>query len=308
MPKETTPTATYFRRKKEGERSVAYDNEFRAMLWENLGIIKTVMSLAEKAESEYAPSNIHIGDLECQWNKKSKAWEVIKLENIVLERPEPVVKYIRGRNAYFKKGEPKVDPATELKITVLGKSNRVLGGSEEFYSDKTKEKKPKRIDITTYFEIEFEGEKFFVKKSLATNNRGNKEFENTAKARKILEGLDFVTVVEMQFGYSNGKQSWFISKWKNLETDGFVSIDAFQRETPNDYGKLIHHEHKVMYAGKEEEVEKKIEEIKRRLKEGGVEIIDLDVNLFYNPVTEKFFLLDITTKDSGALNQPKEEK
>lgn len=118
--------------------------------------------------------------------------------------------------------------------------------------------------------------------------------------KEALRDIDNLGVVEAQLGYSDDRQSWFVSKWEELESNGFAPNDAWVSSTPNDYGEfepLVRKKNGLTYrdpAYLERIVVPMEKEIEKRARAIGIRISDLRPNLFYNPDTERFFLLDVT--------------
>lgn len=107
-------------------------------------------------------------------------------------------------------------------------------------------------------------------------------------------------------------QSWFVSKWEDLEDVGFFPYISFLYNTSNDYGqftpgKTLRDKRETNILARQKALAI-IDEINARLVKIGINIVDLKSNLFYNPQTDKFFLLDITTSEPkigiGQPNQP----
>ena len=285
-------------------RKLGYVQEFRHMLREHPGIINTALLLTQKAEDEYAPPNIKIGLGELEWNKEKTEFEVVKRdgENI---KPMPYSQFIWGRGTVLIPGDTVKDEKTGLEVTVLAKTNR------KFYGGFIGTGSLNRIDMSTYLKMKLGDKTFFVKKSSATNNPGYEEFKNSKKAKGALADLDDVTVVDAQLGYEDNQQSWFVSKWEDLESTGFFPVDSWEGGVPNDYGEFLP---KAKDIEEELAEERKIkqkaksvtEQIKIRLAEAGIDIQDIDPNLFYNPQTDKFFLLDITPREeTKGVGQPR---
>lgn len=282
-----------------GERSLGYANEFRQMLRDNHGIVRTVIKLIQEAEKEYNPEDLVIESGTLRWNKAQTAWEVIRDRWREYTEPRSLGHLIMGRGTLLKAGDTFKDSNSDLEVTVLGMTNR------EFHMGIVGQGPVYRIDKSTYMKIKKGDHSFFVKKSIATNNTGFNEFNNSVKVKQALKDLDDVEVVEAQLGYTDGNQSWFVSNWQNLEEAGFFPWDTYRGGVPNDYGQYAPIDEKRELA---REMSGDVNSLQVRMKElaekEGVKIIDLNVNLFYNPNTQKFFLLDITVWDKSSLNQP----
>ena len=167
-----------------------------------------------------------------------------------------------------------------------------------------------RLDTSTYLKVTLGEKAFFIKKSVVTDNPGFEEFKNSAKAAEVMGGVENLSVVDAQLGYQDSNQSWFVSKWEDLERVGYFPSDAWIGGIPNDYGKFlfsgleeITNKSKEIYEVKPK-ISATIQQIKMRLREVGIEMVDIDPNLFYNPETGKFFLLDITATKTKGIRQP----
>lgn len=273
-----------------GKRQIAYSPEFRRMLLEHPGITRAAIKLADEAEAEYNPGKVRIGLGEFEYDPDSGKW----LEQRYDYQGKPARKNPMsiGRGMILAPGKPKLDSKTGAEVLCLGRSNRELG---DMYSQK-----PSRLDVTSYFKMMLGGESFFVKKSLKTTNLGLDEFKATAAAQEVLEGLDNVRVVEMQLGYQDKKQSWYVSKWEELEGAGFVPYDSLAVTGFDDYGKMVSsQEFWLGFESEEEyeEVKEKVNIIKRRLEQASLNV-DVDSNLFYNRQTKTFILLDLTNRNA----------
>src|SRR3989344_8310364 len=188
MPKESGHEFTSFETE---SHKLAYDNDFREMLRSTPGLLKSVIAIIERAEAEYRPENLKIYDFECRWNSSEKNWEIIKEKDKELPASIPLLEHRigkMGRGVYFKPTQPYVDSTTEVQIVLLGVAFRHFPehGSHQ----------PERIDETGYIKLAYRDKVFFVKKSVQTNMPGYREFLNTITARKALEALPFVKVIE----------------------------------------------------------------------------------------------------------------
>ncbi|EKE01743.1 MAG: hypothetical protein ACD_21C00063G0001 [uncultured bacterium] len=158
-----------------------------------------------------------------------------------------------------------------------------------------------KIDRTTYLKVKVGAEAYFVKKSKAIQTVGYDEFNNTAKAKAALADCADVEVVDMKLGYSDDRQSWFVSKWQNLEAAGYSPLIFFRDGAHNDYGEIPSPSHQPDWR----DLRKRMFEIVNRLRAAGVDVTDFMCNFFYNPERDKFFLLDVTTNQDHKLNQPR---
>lgn len=283
MPRESGPQFTSFETE---HRKLAYENDFREMLRQNPEIIKATKNLVSQAEEEYAPENMTFGGMEFQWNNDEERWEIIKMLGEELDYPET---YEYGRNAFLRPSKPLVDEKQNLELTMLGKTNRVL----------TSKSRGKWVDRTEYFRVKHGDEEYFIKKSESTINPGFSEFHNTHKAAQLLKRFDFVTVIESQLGYQKGKESWHVSKWKDIEAAGYNSVSYWRGLPFNDYGDPV-----VLPEGmRGQEVFAdqvfRLNAIKEVLKTHGLHY-DLYPNLFYNPETKHFILLDVTSPAASS--------
>lgn len=262
-------------------RRLGYAQEFKDMIHEHPGILRTALRLTQEAEDEYNPPNIRVEPAELQWNKEKTEFEVIKHGDRTLEEPMPYGEFIAGRGVILVAGETLKDPKTGLEVTALAKRN--LDAS-------------RRKEITTYFKITLEDKSFFIKKSVATMFPGYKEFKNSIKAKKFLSGLKDLQIIEAQLGYTDSHQSWFVSKWQDLESEGFFPYEAlWGYSNPNDYGEFPEEQEvDSFHLNLVEKVQSTIKQIETRSTEAGIHIFDLEANLFVNPKTGKLFFLDVT--------------
>lgn len=282
------------------------------MLREHPGIIETAIRLIQHAEDEYNPPNVKVGGAELRWNKEITQFEVVKYvdQDISSEAArQPYSDFIWGRGVLLVPGEALKDPEIGLEVVTLAKTKREFqGGFSGFFGPVV------RVDQSAYFKVKLGEQAFFVKKSVATNNPGYYEFVNTRKAEAALIGLEDFGIVQAQLGYEDNHQSWFVSKWENLESDGFFPLDTWRGGTPNDYGKFRREsytpEDARHYWIEANEVKTSgdamIKQIQSKLAEVGMVLHDIHFNLFYNPRTRKFFLLDITSGDMDkGIGQPR---
>lgn len=280
---------------------LAYSNEFRQLLRSHPGIIAAATDLIQRAEDAYDPGEIKVGDVTHAWNKRINNWETIAYRDQGLDEPRSLGHAEWGRGAILHPGTPLTEPNFGLEVTVLGKASRELGNPHSSIVD--------RLDVSSYLRISLGNQGFFVKKSHATTNPGFYEFSTSIIMREALRDTEGLGVVEAQLGYSDNHQSWFVSKWEELESQGFFPFDHWIGSTPNDYGQLpekdYHFDDSTLLENEEilSKGNRMKGEIRAKAANVGVEIGDLDVNLFYNPRTGKFFYLDITARDTGKLGQ-----
>ncbi len=283
MNRESLPQAKYSESNLGG---IGYTDEFREMLKERPGIVKSALELMVKAEAEYAPSNIDFYNHELSWNNEHTRWDVVKEKGADIEA-YPYSRLIFGRQTILKDGGQYFDEKTGIKLTILGKTDREF---QELMSSFVF-----RHDITSYFKLEIDGHSYFIKKSTATITPGDVEFKNTIKAKEALKDLEFVKVVDAQLGYSNGRQSLFISKWEEMEGEGFFPYDSVVGSTPNDYGEMLDWDKlRELYGEKGNELKRRVSLIRDKLEEAGISIRDLDPNLLFHPETFDMYLLDVT--------------
>ncbi|MBI5220303.1 MAG: hypothetical protein HY978_00495 [Candidatus Liptonbacteria bacterium] len=218
-----------FRGIEAGPRKIAYSKEFRKMLRERRGLIGAAVRLVGEAEEQYRPENLRLGGLELTWNPEMSYWEGY----LHGAGPLPVDKIMWGRGVYLKEGRPLKDEKTGLEVVVLGKSNRVFPHRDA--------PSPTRLDITSYIKMNIGSKSFFVKKSTATIGPGFVEFVNTVKAIDIQKKINIenLEIVEMQLGYQDKRQSWFVAEWHDLERIGFFPIDALYGGRWDDYGRDV---------------------------------------------------------------------
>lgn len=282
-------------------RRLGYAQEFRQMVHEHPGILRTTLELTQKAEDAYNPPNITLQAFEYQWNKERVEFEAIKILGEALPEPTSYGQIIGGRGIILVPGETLRDEGSGLEVTVLGRSNR------EFWTLYPPQEIT-RVDKSTYIKAKLGKSEFFVKKSTHSTNPGFEEFKNTIMVKETLAGIENLQVTEAQLGYTDDHESWFVSKWEDLESTGFFPYNAFLYNNSNDYGKFTPGEtlmdKKPMRIKVTEKAQVVIHEVKTRLSKIGMQIGDFRSNLLYNPETDKFFLLDITTDHDKTLGQP----
>lgn len=294
------------------ERRIGYARDFRQMLRENPGVIRAALSLSQQAEDAYNPGDIHLINKDkvdvavFRWNRGENNWQVIETHGTRHEQPQDIGTSISTRGTYFKADKPYVDEATGLEITVLGKATRTLAPFPNPV--------PNRIDETSYFRMRLLDKSsqtnddvpdFFVKKSVATKFPGFEEFVLSKRAEEELGNIPELRVVEAQLGYTDEQQSWFVSKWEDLENINFFPAKTFTDRVPNEYGGYPH-EMKADFAlwmDANVKVGEMIGKITDQMNAVGIDITDLEANLFYNPDTGEFFLLDVTAVSGEGLNQ-----
>lgn len=305
MTRFNNPETTSFETE---NRKLAYNNEFREKLRENPGIMKAAIDLVGQAETDYQPENLTVGKYECSWNSEG-FWEIVKVDGQAIEQRIPLNKELHWtRGVFFKPDRPYIDETTGLQVSVLGKSDREWERAGNVV----------RIEKSAYAKLSLGDTSYFVKKSTATNNPAYSEFTNAMRAKEALAQLPFVHVVDAKLGFQDKKQSWFVSKWEELENQGFGATLWFQGSGFNDYGQPIDTavgrlsaadhptEHLLAESEREEqEVVTNMQLIERTLHEAGIPIHDIADNLFFNPQTKTYILLDITTAGTEGLNQTK---
>lgn len=286
MPKEELQPIRFI----EGEnRKSAWVRELRTTLREHRGVIKTAISLSNQAVEQYNPDRVKFGVLDVEYDKKEAKWFGVK--NGILDRSP---RQIMVRGTMLAPGKPIMDEPSGLEVTLLGRSNREIRGWHHT-----------RIDKCDYLKFTLDSKSFFVKRSFVTINPGFVEFHNTLFAKELLKDLDFVRVINAELGYQDQNESWFVSKWEDLEEAGYAPY----RTTVNDYGKItrISEEVEGSYGGFESKkeylnVQKKVKLIEEKLKTLSMDL-DMEANLFYNHQTKTFILLDITSKYSETLGE-----
>lgn len=285
-------------------RKLGYAQEFRQLLNEHPGIIKTTLGMTQKAEDQYNPPNIFIGPNELRWNKDEVRFEVFRthIQGVIkdLEIPKPFSDLIWGRGAVLGPAETITDPESGLQVTALGKSKRDFRRTG--LAGLAIGREIVRRDRSSYFKIALGDQAFFVKKSTATTNPGFQEFQSSVRAKEALLDLDFVSVVEAQLGYQDKHQSWFVSKWNDLESSGFFPYDVLVGGVPDDYGKHIDFEDRIELV-EQQDIGQRVKQIQDKLTASGIDIQDSQMNTFYNPNTDKFLLLDVTVPGPDVLNQ-----
>jgi hypothetical protein len=291
MPKETQPGVTSSTTE---NKKLVYVDEFRNLLRENPGIIKTAIALTDKAIEKYNPPNVVVGKTELKYEKETGRWLRQQTDYIygddgkitfdesggAITKPGRWITMDFGRGTILYLAKPVKDKNSGLEVAVLGRSNRDFGDGG-------------RIDKCDYLKMTIKNKSFFVKRSFISINPGFTEFENTTSAKELLKDFEFVKVVEAQLGYQDKNESWYVSKWEEFETDSFGSLE----HSFDDYGNMI-----GRISGKEEyeDAEQKAKQIKEKLREAGIHR-DLGANLFYSRKIKSFFLLDVTGEDPSRM-------
>lgn len=282
-------------------RKLGNSLEFKKLLHEHPGVLRSTLDLTRRADEVYNPRDIQLGTTIVSWSKERNQFELIRMGDLDLSATRarrPYFAYFPSRGVLFAHGDSFKDEARNLEVTVLGKSNRIWGRNDDIIP-------PARRDNSTYFKIKLGNDVFFVKKSTATNNPGYWEFTNTSKTSQVLQSVSNLEVVEAQLGYEDYDQSWFVSKWKDLESSGFLPTMLLHSYNRDDYGKHLYEDDPTLEemcrreaerTERDKKIDSKITEIQSKMSEVGMQLRDLKTNLFYNPETDKFFLLDITTE------------
>lgn len=286
------------------KREIAYNREFRGFLREHPGIINTARQLTSQGEANYHPDNFMIGLYELQYDPKFKVWEEVAYNGEYRNRIAKNVPNITtmGRGTFLRPGTPEVDDKTGLEVTILGVSNRQFhqDGEENILHAVGAEgvvTKPTRIESSTYLKARLGDKSYFIKKATQTSNPGSREFLNTVSAADALRDLDFVTVSNAQLGYQDSHESWYISDWKELESEGFFPYQIYEDGGFTDSGQYIHHKTPFLSEIDGERIFKQKKQIDKALWLQGIVITDTLRNFFYNYKTGKFFLLDVTTTE-----------
>ena len=279
----------------QGDKKLGYNTEFRQMLRKHPGIIKTAMQLSKKAEDDYSPQDSLWGVVPMHWDREKKRWYEVREVDPADDTPDIPIQHSSQRGIMLKPGENQIDPVTGLEVTLLGTSDREWRPAPRHVS---------RIDKSSYFKMSLGENAFFVKKSTATTNPGFDEFSNTLRASEALKGLaDYVEVVEMQLGYQDNQQSWYISKWRDDLVNLVATTDVGTLDPITDYGEIIPNDEFFLENKEYEAIANAKNMIRTKLEEAGMDIHDLNSNLFYNQKTKKWVLLDVTVGDSSRLNQ-----
>lgn len=260
------------------------DDEINSrMIWDNYfiekineidtAILDIIRVTLEGAIASYAPADTQIA---FGYNVESKG-NGIQLKS---RSGRGLLRYALGRGVLFVPGSPVVDDTLNLAVQVLGVSNRVLESG-----------RGARLDYAEYFKVSLDGDSYFVKKSKITNNSGFEEFMNLDYVRSAFNGLDYVEVAVPVFAFSSKDVSYIVTVWKDLRD----YVQCFEgRANVDDYGNAVTHS---SYA--DDEYSRKfnfIVDVLRKYK------VDNDVlgNIFYNPQTKKFFILDLTAAAAAA--------
>lgn len=291
MPREQSPEFTSV----SGEtRKLAYENAFRETVREHPGILKAAIDLANEGVDGYNPGNISLPNTELEYNPESRQWLAQARGQNPFGEPYSNRPMSFGRGVFLSPGESIRDEEYKLELTVLGRSNREMTGTHSV-----------RRDECDYFRLKAYGDSFFVKRSFVTTNPGFAEFHNTKKAKELLADLDFVHVVDAQLGYQSKTESWYISKWEDLESAGFAPYGMLSGGGFDDYGRALPEGKFLGFPNEEEflEVERKFRTIKSALEPEGIHR-DLGANLFYNIQTKTFVFLDVTSDNKEMLGDP----
>ena len=269
--------------KREGKvGKVAWMREFREMLRENPGIVRAAIRLADQAVAEYDPPEIEMENEEglerkLKYEKATSRWLRLVEDEIWATDSKGKIYFPEldegvklgdwipmdfGRGTLLYPGNPIADQKTSLVVSILGRSNREF--QRESFTVRNK---------CDYFIMTIDGKSFFVKRSFVTTTPGVAEFKNSMTAKEILKDLPFVKVVESELGFQNKDESWYVPRWENIENAGYES-----------YNQLT-----LLPTGLAEKAAK----IRQRLTEAGLGY-DIGANLFYNPGTDHFILLDVT--------------
>ena len=285
-------------------RKLAYNVEFRKMLRENPDILKKGMELMNQAIAEYQPEPFEYrrGQM-VRYDKETNTWlieeqglEPVRDENgqLVFDESGRVVKkevnempFYMGRATLLVPGETISNPETGLEVTLLGRSNR-----------EAIERSLRIANVCNYFKIKMGDDEYFVKESIVSQNPGFDEFKNTKAAREALKDIDFVEVVNAQLGYQDDRQGWYVSRWKDLESSGFrVSV---RWRHSDDYGRFYP---PLENSIDREEIMRRYNVIEKILRDNNLGE-DVENNLFYQPQTGQFFLLDVTGKNAAEIGEP----
>lgn len=268
-------------------RRLGYTNEFHRIVEANPGILNAALRLAQQAEDEYDPPSIQIGIGELKWNKAKTRYEVIKQNDQELQEPMDYSLFILGGGLVFVPGETLKDKDTGLEVTLLGKRDRDDLMAATHWRI--------RNERTSYFKVSLGNNSFFVKKSNATDNPGYEEFTNSHKVAEALIDLKDIEVVHAQLGYADDRQSWFVSRWEDLESKDFIPFDSWYGNV-DIYGQFMPEEEydAVKKMATKVKIEPIITDIAKRLQKLGLTLTDIPNNFLYNPKTGKMFFLDIT--------------
>lgn len=289
------------------KREIAYNKEFRGLLREHPGIINTARQLISQGEANYHPANFNIGLYEMGWDEQYKVWEILSYNGEPQKRDGDIPNMPQhGRGTFLRPGDPQRDQKTGLEITVLGISNRAFigdgwgqtvipAGIQGFSSDLN------RIEQNVYLKAQLGDRSYFVKKGSKTINPGVKEFLNTKAAEAALNELDFVSVAKAQLGYQDANETWYVSNWQELESEGFMPYDIYEVGGVTDSGQNYSRTKDPIFKSIDfNKIEQQKEQIETKLRTHGVNIEDTRMNFYYNYKTGKFFLLDVTTANSEA--------
>lgn len=292
--------------RESGDMKLAYNPEFRAMLREHPGTIEAAVRLTEQAEAEYNPSPISIETTEpCVEYRYDKTKNTYLPFNIKTGQPQEI-RWKPGRNTFLKEGVPVFDEKTGLAVIVLGmcERNDPNGG-------------PGLYDKTTYLKMDLDGQSYFVKKSLSTANPGAQEFYSSFQVCDLLKDQTDVSIVEAKLGFQDKHESWFVSKWIDLEQGGYAPADKILTLDYDDYGKRLYNPN----PHKDDSIEVLEQEAQARGFTTGEDyrrfnsrkkeldklflkhnLRDARKNLFYNISTKHFILIDVQVGKQPRLN------
>ena len=133
-----------------------------------------------------------------------------------------------------------------------------------------------------FFKVDVGGEKYFVKSVPPFGDQeGTGEMTSLRKAKKILQGLKGVEVVDFKLGYYDKDRAYFVSKWQ----DG-VNLKTYLKNSDHRYSQAT------------------IDDLKLRLKEiqgrlSGFNDVE-DYNILYDASADKLIVFDVFERDIWA--------
>lgn len=141
--------------------------------------------------------------------------------------------------------------------------------------------------VNKFFKVEYENNTFFLKveerwheKTLPfSGHNAIEEIDSSAEARKLLQGISGVEVVDFQIAFRDSDRSYFVSRWRNL---------------PNFYQYLEKFLDKYrLYNGEiRQKLEDRLSEIKNILEPHGFKDLNFS-NVFYDESNDKVILYDL---------------
>jgi len=192
----------------------------------------------------------------------------------------------------FKELEAQIGPKSDFGDVLEGHGIKITLLNESGNTGKVADWNLSKSILTVpgdYLKLEIGGQKFFVKRVSGFKEvsiYGYEEVQSIKAAKKALEGLDKVEVIDFELGFQDGKTTYFVSKWRNAVNlaahlsflEDTIYDDILENSEPAEQARNI--------------LVQRIAEIKRTLHPSGFKDV-FPNNMLYDDKTDKIYVFDV---------------